>query len=88
MKMLLYALICLCLSLAGVAGLQMMYMFYIDRMDKERKKRIHELEAQCKALKRQLQDAESRIDLQNELLSDIRLENGGEETWADVLEDC
>ena len=31
--MLLYVLIGLCLSLAGVAGLQLMYMFYLDRIE-------------------------------------------------------
>ena len=33
--MLLYVLIGLCLSLAGVAGLQLTYMFYLDRIDNE-----------------------------------------------------
>lgn len=85
--MLLYALICLCLSLAGVAGLQMMYMFYIDRLDKERKKRIHDLELHCKSLTRRLQEAEDRIDIQNGMLAGLGLESGEEEIWADVLDD-
>ena len=46
--MLVYVLIGLCLSLAGVAGLQLMYMLYSDRVDKERKKRVHELEVEYK----------------------------------------
>ncbi len=85
--MLLYALICLCLSLAGVAGLQMMYMFYIDRLDKERKKRVRDLELQCKSLTRRLKEAEDRIDLQNGMLTSFGLESGEEETWADVLDE-
>lgn len=85
--MLLYALICLCLSLAGVAGLQMMYMFYIDRLDKERKKRVHDLELQCKSLTRRLREAEDRIDIQNGILTGLGLESSEEETWADVLDD-
>ncbi|MEJ7846867.1 MAG: hypothetical protein WKF92_02135 [Pyrinomonadaceae bacterium] len=85
--MLLYALICLCLSLAGVAGLQMMYMFYIDRLDKERKKRVHDLELQCKSLTRRLQEAEDRIDIQNGMLAGFGLESGEEENWADVLDE-
>ena len=85
--MMLYALICLCLSLAGVAGLQMMYMFYIDRLDKERKKRVHDLEVRCKSLTRRLHEAEDRIDIQNGMLTGFGLESGEEETWADVLDD-
>jgi len=84
--MLLYALICLCLSLAGVAGLQMMYMLYIDRLDKERKKRVHDLELQCKSLTRRLQDAEERIGFQKEMLANLGMETD-EEAWADILDD-
>lgn len=57
--MLTYLLIVLCLSLTGVAGLQMAYMMYLDRLDKERKKRLHDLEIKCKELGRRLADAES-----------------------------
>ncbi len=85
--MLLYGLICLCLSLAGVAGLQMMYMFYIDRLDRERKKRVHELELQCRSLTRRLQEAEDRIDEANEKLGIYGIEPLSDEAWADLLED-
>ncbi len=84
--MLLYILICLCLSLAGVAGLQMMYMFYLDRLDKERKKRVHELEVQCRSLARRLREAEDRIEDQTETLRTLGLETD-EEAWADILDD-
>jgi len=85
--MLMYILICLSLSLAGVAGLQFMYLFYLDRLDKERKKRLHELESQCKSLSRRLRDAESRIAEQNEALNSFYADEEGEEAWADVIED-
>lgn len=85
--MLLYVLIGLCLALAGVAGLQLMYMFYLDRLDKERKKRLHELERRCKALSARLESAERTIDIQTELIETIKLETGDEEAWADVLDD-
>lgn len=82
-----YVLIGLCLSLAGVAGLQLMYMFYLDRLDKERKKRLHELEQQCKSLSHRLHEAENKIAEQNELLDVLYLESGDEEAWADVIDE-
>ena len=44
-----YVLIGLSLSLAGVAGLQFFYMAYLERLDREHKKRIRELERHTKA---------------------------------------
>lgn len=85
--MLVYALIFLCLSLAGVTGVQMMYMFYIDRLDKQRSKRVHELEMQCRSLTRRLREAEERIEEQDEILSSLSVETGEEEAWADLLDD-
>lgn len=85
--MLVYALIFLCLSLAGVTGVQMMYMFYIDRLDKQRKKRVHELEMQCRSLTRHLREAEERIEEQDEVLDSLSSGTGEEEAWADLLDD-
>ena len=85
--MLLYVLIGLCLTLAGVAGLQMMYMFYLDRLDKERKKRLHELEIRCKNLAHRLEEAEGRIDEQNEMLEALYSEIEDNEAWADVIDE-
>lgn len=84
--MLLYVLIGLCLSLAGVATMQLMYMFYIDRLDKERKKRLHELELQCSALRLRLREAEARIIEQDELLEVYDDERGDEGVWADLID--
>ena len=36
--MLYYVLICICLVLTGLAGLQMTYMIYLDQLDRERKR--------------------------------------------------
>lgn len=85
--MLLYVLIGLCLSLAGVAGLQLMYMFYLDRLDKERKKRLHELEIECRRLSTRLAEAKREIASKNELLAVAYPEFEDEEAWADVIED-
>ncbi|MEO7673858.1 MAG: hypothetical protein ABIU09_07255 [Pyrinomonadaceae bacterium] len=86
--MLYYVLIGLCLSLVGVAGLQFTYMFYIDRLDRERKKRLVELEHRCKQLSQRLVEAEYRIAEQNEIIQEMEVYDGqSEEAWADVIEE-
>jgi len=83
--MLNYVLIGLSLALTGVAALQMMYMFYLDRIDRERKKRVTELERRCRTLTRRLNDAERRIAEQDEMIAELYEQNG--DVWADVLDD-
>jgi len=85
--MLVYVLIGLCLSLAGVAGLQLMYMFYIDRLDKERKKRIHELEIEYRRLSARLAEAESELEMKSEMLAVAYPEYEDEEAWADLIDE-
>ena len=86
-----YVLICLCLSLAGVAGLQFFYMVYLERIDRERKKRIYELERHVKYLSVRLEDAELQLSEQNKMLEEVydefEDENEEEEVWADVIEE-
>ncbi len=86
-----YVLICLCLSLAGVAGLQFFYMVYLERIDSERKKRINELERHAKYLAQRLKDAELQLSEQNKMLEavydEFEDETGEEEVWADVIEE-
>jgi hypothetical protein len=84
--MLSYVLIGLSLALTGVAGLQLMYMFYLDRVDKERKKRIAELERRCRSLTKRLEDAERRIEEQEEVIATLYEED--DDRWADVLDDA
>jgi hypothetical protein len=85
--MLLYVLIGLCLSLAGVAGLQLMYMFYLDRIDRQRKKHVHELELECKRLAKRLIEVENELGMKNEILAVAYPEFEDEEAWADVIDD-
>ena len=85
--MLVYVLIGLCLSLAGVAGLQLMYMFYIDRLDRERKKRVHELEVEYRRLTARLAEAESELEVKNEMLATAFPEYEDEEAWADLIDE-
>ncbi len=85
-----YVLIGLSLSLAGVAGLQFFYLIYMEGIDREHKKRIHELENRTKYLSNRLQDAEQQITEQNDILESIFDDFGEvaeEEVWADVIEE-
>lgn len=84
--MLLYVLICLSLSLTGVAGLQMMYMFYLENIDRERKKFMSELQREVKALRRDLADAAETIARQKLQIESLDCENA-EEAWAEVIEE-
>jgi hypothetical protein len=85
--MLIYILITLCLALTGIAGFQLTYMFYLDKLDKERKRRIHDLELRCKSLSARLNDAEERIEQQNQMLDALYTEMDDAEHWADVIDD-
>jgi hypothetical protein len=83
----LYVLIGLCLSLAGVAGLQLIYMFYLDRIDKERKKHVHDLETECRRLSKKLVEVERELKRKDEMLAIACPDLEEEETWADLIED-
>lgn len=86
--MMLYVLIGLSLSLLGVAGLQFFYLIYLERIDREQKKRIHELERHCRFLTTRVNETERKIAEQNDLLENIFDEiDEEEEVWADVIED-
>ena len=84
--LLMYALICLSLALLGIAGLQFTYLFYLDRVDKERKKLIHQLEVECRRLSARLADAEARVAEQDLLLNKLLVETN-DELWADIIEE-
>ncbi|MGI8468918.1 MAG: hypothetical protein ACR2N3_10735 [Pyrinomonadaceae bacterium] len=81
-----YVLICLSLSLAGVAGLQFFYLMYLERMDKVVKNRLRDVERQNRYLKRRLSDAELQIAAQAKLI-EAAYEETDEEIWADVIEE-
>ncbi len=83
-----YVLICLCLSLAGVAGLQFMYLIYLERIDRDRKKSIYQLERRNKYLAYRLEDAEVELAEQKKQLDLLGADaEDDEEVWADVIED-
>jgi len=87
--MMIYILIGLSLTLASLTGLQFFYMAYLERLNKEHKRRIYELERHSKYLSNRLNDAEARIAEQNDLIETIfdDLADEEEEVWADVIED-
>lgn len=82
-----YVLIGLSLALSGVAGLQFFYMMYLEKINREQKKRIYELERHTRYLSRRINEAEKQISEQNELLESFFDEPEEEEIWADVIED-
>ena len=87
-NMMSYVLVGLSLSLVSVAGLQFFYMAYLERLDREHKKRIRELERHTKYLTGKLHEAENRIAEQKNLLENFFDEFEDEdEIWADVIED-
>ncbi|NNE65000.1 MAG: hypothetical protein HKN33_00420 [Pyrinomonadaceae bacterium] len=84
-----FILICLALSLAGITGLQFFYLAYLDRLDKDQKSRIKELERHCQYLSNQLHIAEAVIAEHAEAKKDGGADEGdGDEVWADVLEEA
>ena len=88
--MTIYVLICLSLSLAATAGLQFFYLAYMEKMDKEMKKRLREVERHNRQLQQRLRDAELQIAEQAKLIEaayDNFEDEDEEEVWADVIDD-
>lgn len=84
--MLTYVLIGLSFALVGVAGLQLMYLFYMDRVMRERKLTIRELERTNKRLTKQLEAAEEKVAMQRARIQTILPDELEDETWADVID--
>ncbi len=86
--MLLYALIGLSLVLVGIAGLQFTYLFWVDRLNRERRKHMHDLERRYARLAARLDAAEGRIAEQDELLKRLgHNDDSVEEAWADLIDE-
>jgi hypothetical protein len=86
--MTMYVLICLSLSLVGVAGLQFFYLMYLEWEKREHIKRIRELEHSNQNLSNKLYKANLKITEQSELIDSVYGEvEDQEEVWADVIED-
>ena len=83
--MLMYALIGLSLVLVGIVGLQFTYLYWIDRVYRERRKYLKDLENRYADLNSRLRSAELRMAEQAELLETLGYKET--ETWADVIEE-
>ena len=83
--MLMYALIGLSLVLVGIVGLQFTYLFWIDRVYRERRTYLKDLENRYADLNSRLRSAERQVAEQAELLETLGYKET--ETWADVIEE-
>jgi len=89
-----YFLIGVVVVLAGVAALQLFYMGYLERLGKQHRRRITELEKHCAHLSRRLNDAEDNLAHQAEIIQALEYYEEDEviveeeEVWADVIEDA
>ena len=83
--MLMYALIGLSLVLVGIVGLQFTYLYWIDRVYRERRKYLKDLENRYADLNSRLRSAERQVAEQAELLKTMGYKET--ETWADVIEE-
>ena len=83
-----FALIGLSLVLIGIVGLQFTYLFYLDRVFRERKKYLQELEHKADQLAEQLVEANKLIAEQSELIETAYPEmKMKDEVWAEVIEE-
>ena len=88
-----YFLIGVVVVLAGVAALQLFYMGYLERLGKDHRRRISELEKHCAHLSRRLHDAEDNIAQQAGVIQSMENYDDDEpiqedeEIWADVIEE-
>ncbi len=83
--MLMYALIGLSLVLLGIVGLQFTYLFWVDRIYRERRTYLKDLENRYADLNSRLRSAERHVAEQAELLEVLGYKES--ETWADVIEE-
>lgn len=76
------------LVLVGLAGLQFSYMFYLDRLHRERKKYLRQLEHRNIRLTERLEAAEQQIAEQTARLEKLVPEYAfDDEQWAEIIEE-
>ena len=76
------------LVLVGLAGLQFSYMFYLDRLHRERKKYLRQLERRNLRLAERLEAAEQQIAEQTAILEKVYPEYVfDDEPWAEIIEE-
>jgi 16S rRNA C1402 (ribose-2'-O) methylase RsmI len=85
--MLLYLMICIALAMAGVAGMQFFYLAYLERMGKQYKRRINELERQNALLYHRWQETEQQVATYQTLEAAEIVEENEDEVWAEIIEE-
>ena len=90
--MLIWILITLSLTLAGLTGMQFFYMIILERRDREQKKRIHELEQRCIYLAERVDEAEVKLTEQDDFIQAMYDEFGEdgqpeEEVWEEIIDE-
>ncbi len=73
--------------MAGIAGIQFFYMAYLERIGKQQKRRINELERQNAVLYHRWQDAEQQLSAYHALDAEEIVEDEEEEVWSEFIED-
>lgn len=64
----------------------MAYMFYLDRLDKDRKRRLRQLERRARSLELRLDEAHAKLEVQDAML-EAAYGPQEDEVWADVIDD-
>jgi 16S rRNA C1402 (ribose-2'-O) methylase RsmI len=85
--MLIYVVICVALALAGAAGMQFFYLAYLEKINKQQKRRLLELERHNTALYRRWQEAEHQLAAYNALAAEEIIHEDEEEIWSEIIED-
>lgn len=83
--MVIFGLITFIFVLIGVIGLQLMYSFYVERLDRERKRFLRDLERENRKLKEELNAARTRLTSLHLIAPDGSISD--EDLWAEVIEE-
>jgi hypothetical protein len=81
----LYVVICIALAMGGVAGMQFFYLAYMEKVLRQQKRRVDELERQNAILYHRWQDAERTLAGYEDLSAEEVIEE--EEIWSEIIED-
>lgn len=79
-----FVLITLCLTFVGISAMQFLYVFYLERVTKDHKNYIKELENRVIHLNERLYETELELKYGDKTLNSEFIKD---EDWIDVLED-
>ncbi len=81
-----YILIGISFVLLGVAGLQFFYLAYVQRVLREYKTKIVQLEKRCKSLSNRVEEIEARLAIIEDAFESNGDDDFDEEVWAEIIE--